>query len=344
MAQSEKKFLRALAGEVQEIPPIWLMRQAGRYLPEYRATRAEAGSFLDLCYSPDHAVEVTLQPLRRYDFDAAILFSDILVIPQALGQGLSFVQGEGPQLPPIRSGAGLAGLSTDNLHQTLAPVYETVSRLSEQIPPTTALIGFAGAPWTVATYMVEGRGSKDFAHTRRWAYGDPQGFQELIDLVTGATILYLKRQIAAGAEVIQLFETWAGVLDETGFKRWCIDPMVKITAALKRDYPNLPVIGFPRAAGVRALDYVKATGVQGLGLDSGVPLAWARDYLQSEVCVQGNLDPMLLVSGGRSMRIEIQRILNHLTEGPFIFNLGHGITPETPPEHVAELVKIIRRL
>ena len=342
MTQSEKKFLKALAGEVQEVPPIWLMRQAGRYLPEYRATRARAGSFLDLCYSPDHAVEVTLQPLRRYDFDAAILFSDILVIPQALGQDLRFVQGEGPKLPPIRSAAGLSALSLNGLHKTLAPVYETVSRLSEQIPPTTALIGFAGAPWTVATYMVEGQGSKDFANIRRWAYGDPQGFQKLIDLVTEATVRYLKRQVDAGAEVIQVFETWAGVLDETGFKRWCTDPMAKIVAALKQDYPELPVIGFPRAAGARALDYVRATGIQGLGLDSGVPLVWARDILQKQICVQGNLDPMLLVSGGAPMRDEIQRILDHLTAGPFIFNLGHGITPETPPDHVTELIRQIR--
>ena len=342
MAQSEKKFLKALAGQVQEVPPIWLMRQAGRYLPEYRATRARAGSFLDLCHSPDHAVEVTLQPLRRYDFDAAILFSDILVIPQALGQGLRFVQGEGPKLPPIRSAAGLSALSPDNLHETLAPVYETVSRLSKQIPAATALIGFAGAPWTVATYMVEGQGSKDFANTRRWAYGDPEGFQKLIDLVTEATISYLKRQVDAGAEVIQVFETWAGILDETGFKRWCTDPMAKIVAALKRDYPQLPVIGFPRVAGVRALEYVKATGIQGLGLDSGVPLAWARDVLQREVCVQGNLDPMLLVSGGAPMRDEIQRILDHLNAGPFIFNLGHGIIPETPPDHVTDLITQIR--
>ena len=283
-----------------------------------------------------------MQPLRRYDFDAAILFSDILVIPQALGQGLSFVQGEGPKLPPIRSVAELEALSMDNLHEILGPVYETVSRLSKQIPASTALIGFAGAPWTVATYMVEGQGSKDFANIRRWAYGDPEGFQQLIDLVTEATILYLKRQIAAGAEVIQLFETWAGVLDETGFKRWCIDPMAKIVMALKQDYPELPVIGFPRAAGMRALDYIKATGVQGLGLDSGVPLAWARDILQKQVCLQGNLDPMLLVSGGPAMRNEIKRILDHLSGGPFIFNLGHGITPETPPEHVSELIKQIR--
>jgi uroporphyrinogen decarboxylase len=342
VSKETKLFLRALAGETLPTPPIWLMRQAGRYLPEYRASRAEAGSFLDLCYNPDFAVEVTLQPLRRYQFDAAILFSDILVIPHALGQDLTFVTGEGPQLPPIRSEADMSVLSLDKLHDHLNPVYETVKGLSSAIPDTTALIGFAGAPWTVATYMVEGRGSKDFANIRRWAYGDPEGFQKLIDVVTEATTAYLIRQVESGAETIQIFETWASALDERGFHRWSIEPTKKIVAALKAKFPDLLVIGFPRGAGAKAVDYVSETGVNGLGLDSGVPLEWAAETLQGKVTLQGNLDPMLIITGGEPMRAEARRILETLGKGPFIFNLGHGITPETPPEHVDELVKLIR--
>lgn len=339
---SQKPFLRALAGETSSVPPIWLMRQAGRYLPEYRAVRSDAGSFLDLCYNPELAVEVTLQPLRRYRFDAAILFSDILVIPQALGQELAFKQGEGPVLPPIRDRAGIDALSCDRLYACLQPVFETVAGLSRTLPDTTALIGFAGAPWTVATYMVEGRGSKDFAATRAWAYGDADGFARLMDLLVDATSAYLLAQIAHGAECVQIFDTWAGVLDENGFRRWVIEPTRRIVAAVKAAHPDIPVIGFPRGAGAKLVDYVRATGVDGLGLDSGVPLDWAARELQPHVTLQGNLDPMLLVAGGAAMRREARRIVDTLGRGPFIFNLGHGITPQTPPEHVADLVETVR--
>ncbi|MFH1805719.1 MAG: uroporphyrinogen decarboxylase [Pseudomonadota bacterium] len=342
MPSEQKRFLRALAGETLAIPPIWLMRQAGRYLPEYRATRTQAGSFLDLCYNPKLACEVTLQPLRRYDFDAAILFSDILVIPQALGQELAFKQGEGPQLDPIRDASGLSRLNIDKIHETLAPVYETVSLLSDAIPAHTALIGFAGAPWTVATYMVEGKGSKDFANIRRFAYGDPEGFSRLIDILVEATTQYLLRQIAAGAECIQLFETWGGVLSENGFHRWVIEPTKRIVANLKAVHPDVPVIGFPRGAGLHLIDFKTITGVDAVGLDSGVPLKWVAENLQKLGPVQGNLDPMYLITGGDEMLAEVRRILDMLGNGPFIFNLGHGITPETPPENVGLLVDYIR--
>ncbi|MDP2699258.1 uroporphyrinogen decarboxylase [Thalassospira sp.] len=342
MPSEQKRFLRALAGETLAIPPIWLMRQAGRYLPEYRATRTEAGSFLDLCYNPKLACEVTLQPLRRYDFDAAILFSDILVIPQALGQELAFKQGEGPQLDPIRDASGLSRLNIDKIHETLGPVYETVSLLSDAIPAHTALIGFAGAPWTVATYMVEGKGSKDFANIRRFAYGDPEGFSKLIDILVEATTQYLLRQVAAGAECIQLFETWGGVLSENGFHRWVIEPTRRIVANLKAVHPDVPVIGFPRGAGLHLIDFKTLTGVDAVGLDSGVPLKWVAENLQKLGPVQGNLDPMYLITGGDEMLAEVRRILDVLGNGPFIFNLGHGITPETPPENVGLLVDYIR--
>ncbi len=339
---SEKKFLRALAGRSNEIPPVWLMRQAGRYLPEYRAVRAEAGSFLDLCYDPARAAEVTLQPIRRFGFDAAILFADILLIPQALGQDLRFAEGEGPRLAPVRDSTGLDALRLDGLHDHLAPVYETVSRVSEALDDKTALIGFAGAPWTVATYMVEGSGSRNYENTKTWAFGDPEGFGHLIDLLVEATIAYLSRQIDAGAEAVQLFDTWAGVLPETAFARWCIEPAHRITTELRKKYPDVSVIGFPRGAGVGLSSYAARTGVQGIGLDSTVPLDWARSVLQSHCTVQGNLDPLMLMTGGAAMRGEIRRIIDGLGAGPFIFNLGHGILPQTPPEHVAELVAAVR--
>jgi uroporphyrinogen decarboxylase len=342
MPQQTKPFLRALAGETLQTPPIWLMRQAGRYLPEYRETRGEAGSFLDLCFNPKLACEVTLQPLRRYDFDAAILFSDILVVPQALGQHLAFKQGEGPQLDPIRDASGLGKLNVDGIHQVLGPVYETVSRLSDAIPAQTSLIGFAGAPWTVATYMVEGKGSKDFANIREFAYGDPKGFGQLIDILVEATSQYLLRQVEAGAECIQLFETWGGVLSETGFNRWVIEPTRKIVENLRAVHPDLPIIGFPRGAGLHLIDFKTKTGVTAVGLDSGVPLKWVAEHLQPLGPVQGNLDPMYLITGGDEMIAETRRILETLGNGPFIFNLGHGITPQTPPENVARLVDFIR--
>jgi uroporphyrinogen decarboxylase len=339
---TSKLFLRALAGDVQAVPPIWLMRQAGRYLPEYRALRAEAGSFLDLCYDPPKAAEVTLQPIRRFGFDAAILFADILLIPQALGQDLRFAEGEGPVLEPIRDGKSLAGLSLEGLHKSLEPIYETVERVRGALDNTTALIGFAGAPWTVATYMVEGGGSRNFEHTKAWAFSDPETFGQLIDMITEATIAYLSRQIDAGAEAVQLFDTWASALPEMGFARWCIEPAQHIVSALRETYPDVPVIGFPRGAGVALIDYAARTGVQGIGLDSAVPAAWARQEIQSQCTVQGNLDPLMLVAGGTAMTNEVRRIVKAFKNGPFVFNLGHGILPHTPPDHVAELVTAVR--
>ena len=339
---AQKKMIRALKGETQDIPPIWLMRQAGRYLDEYRATRKQARNFLEFCHTPDLAVEVTLQPLRRYAFDAAILFSDILVIPDALGQKVEFKEGEGPVLEPIRTAEGLAALSMDGLHERMAKIHETVGRLSKEIPETTTLIGFAGAPWTVATYMVEGRGSKDYATIRALAYADPELFQRMIDLLVESTGQYLIRQIENGAEVVQLFDSWAGILAETEFMKWVVEPNARLVEMVKAAHPEVPVIGFPRGAGVMYETFVKQTKVDGVSLDPTVPLAWAAEKLQPNCTVQGNLDNLLLVAGGEAMDAEIDRILDILGSGPFIFNLGHGIVPHTPPEHVARLIDRIR--
>lgn len=337
-----KTLLNLLKGETTDKVPFWFMRQAGRYLPEYRALRKEAGSFLNLCYSPDMAVEITLQPIRRFNMDAAILFSDILVIPHALGQKLSFVEGEGPVLEPIRNRQEFMRLSIDGLHECLAPVYETLSRLKTAVPDHVTLIGFAGAPWTVATYMVEGHGSTDQPAAKTWAYGDPEGFQKLIDLLVEATSLYLIRQIEAGAEVIQIFDTWAGGLPPSQFERWCVEPVRQIVERIRTRFPGFPIIAFPRGAGPRYGAYGTRTGVSGLSIDTGLPAAWAATHLQPDVCVQGNLDPRILVAGGELMRREATAILEALSKGRHIFNLGHGIVPETPVEHVAELVELIR--
>ncbi len=338
-----KPFLQALGGEALDSPPFWLMRQAGRYLPEYRETRAKAGSFLDLCYNPDLATEVTLQPLRRYGMDAAILFSDILVIPDGMGQPVRFEEGKGPILEPVRSNAEAAKLEPDRVLEKLAPVFETVKRLSSEIPETTALIGFAGAPWTVAIYMVEGRGGTDCGEARRWAHSDPDGFGALMDKLVDATAAYLLRQIECGAEAIQIFDTWAGVLTESQFERWVIAPTAEIVRRLKAKHPGVPVLGFPRAAGALYPRYFEQTGVDAVSLDSAAPLDWARDVLQAgKRPVQGNLDNQALIVGGEAMKAEARRILDALGHGPFVFNLGHGILPSTPPEHVAELRDVIR--
>lgn len=337
-----KPFLRALAGETVSPPPFWLMRQAGRYLPEYRATRTQAGSFLDLCYNPELAVEVTLQPLRRYGFDAAILFSDILVVPDGLGQQVAFKEGEGPVLTPIRSARDLDGLDISGLHDRMAPVYATVNGLSKAIPATTALIGFSGAPWTVATYMVEGGGSKDFANTKRLMWSEPETFARLMDLLVEATGQYLIRQIDNGAEAIQIFDTWAGALPETEFRQWVIEPARKLVERIHAERPGVPVIGFPRGAGILYEAYVTETKVNGVSLDTSVPLDWAARVLQPKCTVQGNLDPILLVAGGEALDSGIDRILNALGKGPFIFNLGHGIIPPTPPENVARLAQRVK--
>lgn len=337
-----KPFLRALAGETITPPPFWLMRQAGRYLPEYRATRTQAGSFLDLCYNPELAVEVTLQPLRRYGFDAAILFSDILVVPDGLGQGVAFKEGEGPVLTPIRSARDLNGLDISGLHDRMAPVYATVAGLSKAIPATTALIGFSGAPWTVATYMIEGGGSKDFSQAKKLMWAEPETFARLMELLIEATCQYLIRQIDAGAEAIQIFDTWAGALPETEFRRWVIEPARRLVERIHSERPGIPVIGFPRGAGILYEAYVTETKVDGVSLDSSVPLDWAARVLQPKCTIQGNLDPILLVAGGDALDAGIDRVLNTLGKGPFIFNLGHGIIPPTPPENVARLAQRVK--
>lgn len=340
-SQSDKRFLQALARRPVDRPPFWFMRQAGRYLPEYRAVRETAGGFLDLCYTPDFAVEVTLQPIRRYHMDAAILFADILVIPDALGQPVAYQAGEGPVLEPIRSAAAVARLQTGRVVDHLAPVFETLRRLRTDLPDDVALIGFAGAPWTVATYMVEGGGSPDHAVTKRWALGNEPGFETLIDMLVDATVDYLSAQIDAGAEAVQLFDTWAGALPASGFRRWCVEPTRRIVAALKDAHPGVPVIGFPRGVGANYLAYVKETGVDGISIDSSVSPAWAAATLQPLCAVQGNLDPQYLVTGGDAMLAEARSILEALSDGPYVFNLGHGIVPQTPPEHVAVLSDLL---
>jgi uroporphyrinogen decarboxylase len=331
-----------LHGETLQPPPFWLMRQAGRYLPEYRQIRERVTDFLELCYSPDIAAELTCQPLARYGMDAAILFADILLVADGLGQALRYAPGEGPLLEPIRRREDLAILRLERLGERVAPVYETVGRLSRELAPEVTLIGFAGAPWTLATYMVEGGTSRDFAKVKGWAFGDSEGFQELIDLLVAATTEYLDGQARAGAEVVQLFDTWAGVLPEAPFERWCVEPVAEIVRRFHELHPGVPVISFPRGAGARYAGYAARTGVACVGLDATVSPGWAARELQGSSAVQGNLDPLMLVAGGRALEIEAGRILDALGHGPFIFNLGHGVVPETPPEHVAELAAIVR--
>jgi len=342
VTKSQKPFLRALAGETLATPPIWFMRQAGRYLPEYRATRSQAGGFLNLCYNPELAEEVTLQPLRRYGFDAAILFADILVIPDALGQTVTFQAGEGPVLTPLSGEADIAALDVSKVTARLAPIFETLKRLSRSIPDTTALIGFCGAPWTVATYMIEGGGSKDYAETKRWAYGNPDLFQKLIDVLVEASAAYLNAQIAAGAEAVQVFDSWAGVLPEAEFRRWVIAPTARLVDKIRAAHPGVPVIGFPRGAGVLYPDFARETQVDAVSLDPTIPPGWARDHIQPICTVQGNLDPVHLITGGEAMDAAIDHIVETLRQGPFVFNLGHGITPATPPENVARAVERVR--
>lgn len=341
-ASASKLFLRALAGETLSTPPIWLMRQAGRYLPEYRETRKQAGGFLDLCYTPELAIEVTLQPIRRYGFDASILFSDILVIPDGLGQKVWFEEGVGPLLDPIRDREGLKQLDPSRVLSHLAPVFETVRGLRQSLPAETALIGFAGAPWTVATYMVGGRGSPDQGAAKAWAYGDPEGFQSLIDLLVQVTGDYLEVQVAAGAEVLQIFDTWAGSLPTAQFRRFCLEPVKQLRARLQLSCPDVPVIAFPRGAGAAYESYFRETGVDAVSIDTSVDPKWAAAQLQPIGAVQGNLDPLLLVAGGTEMERAVDGLLETLSGGPFVFNLGHGIVPQTPPEHVEQLVKRVR--
>lgn len=339
----QRPFLKPFARQPLSSPPIWLMRQAGRYLPEYREVRAQAGSFLDLCYNPALASEVTLQPIRRFGFDAAILFSDILVVPHALGQTVTFAEGEGPRLDPIRSAADLARLNALQVGQKFELVFETVRRTRASLPDETALIGFCGAPWTVATYMVAGRGSADQAEARLMAYQDPEVFSRLIDIITAASITYLDGQAASGADAIQIFDSWAGSLPDDEFDRWVVAPTRRIVRELKQRHPALPIIGFPRAAGDKMAHYVRETGVDGVSCDTAFSVQGMAELSSAEdVVVQGNLDPLLLVVGGAALEKRVEDILTALSGRPFICNLGHGIVPQTPPETVAKLVELVR--
>jgi len=337
-----KPLLRVLGGERQAIPPIWMMRQAGRYLPEYRALREKAGSFLSLCFNPELAAEVTLQPVRRFGFDAAILFSDILVIPLALGRKVEFQVGEGPKLESLPDGKALAGLHDAIDDKVLAPIYETVQRVKAALDEKTTLIGFCGAPWTVATYMVAGEATPDQAPARLFAYRDPDAFARLIDILVRASIDYLVSQLKAGAECVQIFDTWAGVLGADQFARWCIAPTKAIVDGVRAQVPGARIIGFPRGAGSKLWRYVQDTGVDAVGLDWTVGLVYARDHIQPVKPVQGNVDPLALLAGGPALDREVDDVLRHLAAAPLIFNLGHGILPDTPIAHVERMLKRVR--
>jgi uroporphyrinogen decarboxylase len=337
-----KPILRVLAGECLAKPPIWLMRQAGRYLPEYRAIRQQTESFLDLCFNPKLAAEVTLQPLRRFGFDAAILFSDILVVPHALGQRVSFESGEGPRLDALAKPGDLRQLSGELNHGALAPVYETIGRVKGQLPKHVALLGFCGAPWTVATYMVAGRGSADQGAARLFAYRHPKAFGELIELLVTSSISYLARQFEAGVDAVQIFDTWAGVLPRDEFHKWCVEPMALIIAGLRQQHPGAKIIGFPRGAGTELSRYLAAVAVDAIGLDWTIEPSFAREQVQSLRPVQGNLDPLALLAGGAALDRAVDSTLQAFADGPFIFNLGHGVLPDTPVENVARLVERVR--
>ena len=338
-----KTLLRALAGETQPIPPIWMMRQAGRYLPEYRATRAKAGDFLSLCYNPELAAEVTLQPIRRYGFDAAILFADILLICQALGAHLWFAEGEGPRLSTIGDRAGVQALRpVHEVHETLAPIYETLRILSLELPRETTLIGFAGAPWTVATYMTAGRGTPDQGPAHAFKTADRAAFSALIGVLTEATIEYLSAQIVAGAEVVKLFDSWAGSLKGADFDDFALRPTASIIAALKARHPGIPVIAFPREAGERYVGFARATAADCVALDNSVSPEWAAEHVQIDGCVQGNLASRHMVEGGAALVAETQRIVRAFAGGPHIFNLGHGITPDANPDNVQRMIDAVR--
>lgn len=345
-ADIQKPFLQTLKGEITDKIPFWFMRQAGRYLPEYRKLRSECNGFLDMAYTPEKASEITLQPIRRFGMDAAIIFSDILVVPNAMGQALDFVAGEGPKLDPIRRVDDFKKLDAKNPNDIFKNVYTAITQtremLNEEGFQKTALIGFSGAPWTVACYMVEGGGSKDFEYVRKWAQRDPEGFGELIDRVSRVTADYLIGQIEAGAEAVQIFDSWSGVLSAREFQKWVIAPTKKIVKFVKDKYPDVPVIGFPRNAGPLYGDFITQTGVDVVSTDYQLSPQWIADNLQSRLPVQGNLDPVALLSGGDALISSAETILENLGPNPFVFNLGHGVIKETPIDHVEQLCEIIR--
>jgi uroporphyrinogen decarboxylase len=337
-----KPILEVLAGRRQAVPPVWFMRQAGRYLPEYRELRAKAGGFLDLCFTPEWATEVTLQPIRRFGFDAAILFSDILVVPHALGRTVTFEVGEGPRLQPLDDAAKLNTLATQADETVFAPVYEAVRRVKAALPANVALLGFCGAPWTVATYMVAGRGTPDQAPARILAYREPQAFARMIDILVDVSSRYLIEQLKAGADAVQIFDTWAGVLPPREFARWSIVPVRQIIENVRRAIPDAKIIGFPRGAGASLAHYVDQVPVNAVSIDWMAESSFVRERIQSRIAVQGNLDPLALLAGGAALDRAVDDILESYGKGPLIFNLGHGILPETPIAHVEQTLRRIR--
>ncbi len=337
-----KPFLEVLSGRKQAVPPIWMMRQAGRYLPEYRELRAKAGNFLDLCFTPEYAAEVTLQPIRRFGFDAAIIFSDILVIPHALGRSVRFEAGEGPRLDPLDTPEKVAALARQADFAKLEPVFEALRRVKTELDAETALIGFCGAPWTVATYMVAGQGTPDQAPARMLAYRHPEAFEKIIDTLVENSIRYLVGQLKAGADALQIFDTWAGVLPPRDFARWSIEPTRRIVEGVRQHIPDAKIIGFPRGAGALLPDYAGTTGVNGVSFDWTAEPSLIRERVQSRVAVQGNLDPLALIAGGAALDLAIDDVLENYADGRLIFNLGHGILPETPIAHVEQMVKRVR--
>ena len=342
-AATDRNILKVLEGRDTKIP-VWMMRQAGRYLPEYRELRLRAGSFLDLCFTPAMAAEVTVQPVRRFGFDAAILFSDILVVPYALGQTVTFSVGEGPLLtPPIETEDGVGRISEKIDLRVLAPVFETIERVRAELPSEVTLIGFCGAPWTVATYMVAGHGTPDQAPARLFAYRYPEAFGKLIEILVRASIDYLAQQFTAGVDVVQLFDTWAGVLGPDEFDKWCIRPAAAIVNGLRQKIPGAKVIGFPRGAGTSLVPYLENVAVDAVGLDWAIDRNFVRAEVQSRRIVQGNLDPLALLAGGDALDREVDAILSAFSDKPFIFNLGHGILPETPIAHVEQMLARVRR-
>ncbi len=337
-----KPLIRVLSGERNTIPPIWLMRQAGRYLPEYRAIRSKTDSFLDLCFNPKLAAEVTLQPVRRFGFDAAILFSDILVVPHALGQHVRFEEAKGPRLEALSEPAALRRLNREIDHRMLTPVYETIATVKQVLPPGVALLGFCGAPWTVASYMIAGVGTVDQLPAREFAYRHGEAFAELIEILIEASASYLIRQFTAGVDAVQIFDTWAGVLPPDEFRKWCIEPCARIVGAVRESIPGAKIIGFPRGAGNKLTQYLAAVPVDAVGLDWMIELGFARDRIQKQRPVQGNLDPVVLRAGGAALDRAIDVVLEAFASGPFIFNLGHGVLPETPLAHVERLIARVR--